>query len=155
MRASTIHAFFETAARRPERAAVRFRSSPGTWTSIRWSKYATGGRRVARALLSLGVKAGDRVAICGSNRFEWLLADLGALAAGAVPAPYYPTLPPDQAAYVIDHSEARVAIVEDAGQLAKIEKSRKLLPRLRQCVLMEAPPKGRSRSPTCSGAQAR
>ncbi|MFL5412577.1 MAG: AMP-dependent synthetase/ligase [Myxococcales bacterium] len=142
MRASTIHAFFETAARQPERPAVRFRSSPGTWTSIRWSKYATEVRRVARGLLSLGVKAGDRVAICGSNRFEWLLADLGALAAGAVPAPYYPTLPPDQAAYVIDQSEARVAIVEDAGQLAKIEKSRKLLPRLRQCVLMEGSAKG-------------
>src|SRR3954451_4416540 len=142
MRASTIHAFFETAARHPESAAVRFRSSPGTWTSIRWSKYAAEVRRVARGLLSLGVKAGDRVAICGSNRLELLLADLGTLAAGAVPAPYYPTLPPVQAAYVIEHSEARIAIVEDAAQLAKIDKARKLLPRLRHIVLMEGSARG-------------
>src|SRR3954462_12773911 len=94
MRASTIHAFFETAARQPERAAVRFRSSPGKWTSIRWSKYATDVRRVARGLLSLGVKAGDRIAICGSNRFEWLLADLGGPPARPLPPPPHPCPPP-------------------------------------------------------------
>src|SRR3954462_493801 len=137
MRASTIHAFFETAARQPERAAVRFRSSPGTWMSIRWSKYAAEVRRVARGLLSLGVKAGDRVAICGSNRFEWLLADLGALAAGAVPAPYYPTLTAEQGAYVVEHSESVLAIVHDAAQVAKLDAMRARLPRLRICVVME------------------
>src|SRR4051812_5914521 len=130
MRASTIHAFFETAARQPERPALRFRSSPGTWTSMPWSKYATEVRRVARGLLSLGVKAGDRVAICGSNRFEWLLADLGALAAGAVPAPSYPTPPPAQAAYAPGPSEARAAIMEAAGQPGKREKPGNLPPPL-------------------------
>src|SRR5256885_11226857 len=136
MRASTIHAFFETAARNPAGRAVRYRSDSGTWTSLRWGDYAKEVRKVARGLVAIGVGPGDRVAICGPNRLEWLLSDLGALACGAVPAPYYPTLPADQAAYVLEHSESRVAVVHDAAQLAKIEASRRRLPRLRQGVLM-------------------
>src|SRR5256885_1990537 len=137
MRASTIHAFFETAARNPRASAVRFRSAPAQWASLSWSEYAAKVRTFSRGLVALGVAPGDRVAICGPNRVEWLLADLAVLAAGAVPAPYYPTLPADQAAYVLKHSEARVAIVHDGAQLAKIEASRRRLPRLRHVVLMD------------------
>jgi long-subunit acyl-CoA synthetase (AMP-forming) len=137
MRASTIHAFFETAARNPACPAVRYRARSSGWTSLRWADYAKEVRKVARGLVALGVGPGDRVAVCGPNRLEWLLADMGALAAGAVPAPYYPTLPADQAAYVLEHSEARVAVVHDAAQLAKIEVSRRRLPRLEHVVLME------------------
>ncbi|TMA16264.1 MAG: long-chain fatty acid--CoA ligase, partial [Deltaproteobacteria bacterium] len=137
MRASTIHAFFETAARDPAGRAVRYRAGPARWTSLSWADYAKEVRKVARGLVALGIGPGDRVAICGPNRLEWLLADFGALAAGAIPAPYYPTLPADQAAYVLEHSEARIAIVHDAAQLAKIGASRSRLPRLRHVVLME------------------
>src|SRR3954469_9911618 len=137
MRASTIHAFFETAARNPAGAAVRHRTGPARWTSLRWADYAKAARKIARGFVALGVGPGDRVAICGPNRPEWLLSDLGALAAGAVPAPYSPTLPADQAGYVLEHSEARVAVVHDAAQLAKIEGSRRRLPRLKHVVLME------------------
>src|SRR5207248_2116617 len=84
MRASTIHAFFETAARYPAGPAIRHRAGSGKWASLRWADYAQEVRRVARGLVALGVGPGDRVAICGPNRLEWLLADFGALAAGAV-----------------------------------------------------------------------
>jgi len=136
-RTSTIHAFFETAARQSAAVAVRWRPSPGRWSALTWGEYAREVRRVARALAALGVRPGDRVALCGPNRPEWLLADLGALAAGAVPAPYYPTLTTDQAGYVVEHSEAVVAIVHDAAQLAKLDAMRSRLPRLRTCVVME------------------
>jgi len=136
-RTSTIHAFFETAARQSAAVAVRWRPSPGRWSALTWGEYAREVRRVARALAALGVRPGDRVALCGPNRPEWLLADLGALAAGAVPAPYYPTLNTDQAGYVVEHSEAVVAIVHDAAQLAKLDAMRSRLPRLRTCVVME------------------
>jgi long-subunit acyl-CoA synthetase (AMP-forming) len=136
-RTSTIHAFFETAARQPGAVAVRWRPSPGRWSALTWGEYAREVRRVARALAAVGVRPGDRVALCGPNRPEWLLADLGALAAGAVPAPYYPTVTADQAGYVVEHSEAAVAIVHDAAQLAKLDPMRAPLPRLRTCVVME------------------
>src|SRR5438105_120634 len=77
MRASTIHAFFETAARDPAGRAVRYRAGPARWTSLSWADYAKEVRKVARGLVALGIGPGDRVAICGPNRLEWLLADFG------------------------------------------------------------------------------
>jgi long-chain acyl-CoA synthetase len=136
-RTSTIHAFFETAAAQADRIALKRRSHDGRWSGVSWTDYAREVRRVARSLIALGVKRGDRVALCGPNRPEWLFADLGALAAAAVPAPYYPTLTAAQAAYVVEHSEAVLAIVGDAAQLAKLEAMRARLPRLRACVLMD------------------
>ena len=136
-RISTIHAFFETAAREPERVALKRRLPDGRWASLTRSEYAREVRRVARALIALGVRPGERIALCGPNRPEWLLSDLGALAAGAVPAPYYPTLPPEQAAYVVEHSEAVLAIVHDARQIAKLDAVQGGLSRLRARVVME------------------
>jgi long-chain acyl-CoA synthetase len=136
-RISTIHAFFETAAREPERIALKRRLPDGRWASLTRSEYAREVRRVARALIALGVRPGERIALCGPNRPEWLLSDLGALAAGAVPAPYYPTLPPEQAAYVVEHSEAVLAIVHDARQIAKLDAVQGGLSRLRARVVME------------------
>ncbi|HYV64919.1 MAG TPA: AMP-binding protein, partial [Myxococcales bacterium] len=136
-RASTIHAFFETAAREPERVALKRRLPDGRWASMTRAEYAREVRRVARALIALGVRPGERIALCGPNRPEWLLTDLGALAAGAVPAPYYPTLPPEQAGYVVEHSEAVLAVVQDAKQVAKLDAVHASLGRLRARVVME------------------
>src|SRR5436305_13346096 len=92
MRASTIHAFYETAAQNAARPAVRFRAA-GKWKSLNWAEYANGTRKVARGLISLGVAAGDRVAIFGANRIEWLLSDLAAVAGGGAPSAFEPTVP--------------------------------------------------------------
>ena len=48
------------------------------------------------------------------------MADLGALAAGAVPAPIYPTLTAEQSRYIADHSGAVVAVVADERQEQKL-----------------------------------
>jgi long-chain acyl-CoA synthetase len=112
---TTIRSFFETARRHPGRLAWKHGSRE--WT---WGEAARDVRRTARALISLGVQRTDRVAIVGPNRPEWLMADLGALAAGAVPAPIYPTLTGEQARYIADHSGAAVAVVSDEVQERKL-----------------------------------
>jgi long-chain acyl-CoA synthetase len=111
----TIRAFFATAGRHPGRLAWKHGSRE--WT---WAQAARDVRRVSRALIALGVRPGDAVAIVGPNRPEWTMADLGALAAGAVPAPIYPTLTAGQSRYVAQHSGAAVAVVADAAQEEKL-----------------------------------
>ena len=112
---TTISSFFETARRNPDRLA--WRHGRREWT---WDQAAQEVRRVGRALISLGVQRGDAVSIIGPNRPEWLMADLGALAAGAVPAPIYPTLTAEQSRYIAGHSGAVVAVVADEGQEQKL-----------------------------------
>ena len=135
-RRSTIDAFFENAHRLEARIALRHKVD-GAWRETSWGDYARLVRRAARAFVHLGVAAGGAVIIVGPNRPEWVIADLGAMAAGAVPAPIYPTLTGDQAAWVAAHCEATVAVVHDAAQLAKLRAEQARLPRLTRFVLME------------------
>src|SRR5438477_351987 len=101
---TTIQAFLENARKLGARLAWKF--GDRTWT---WSEAGRSARRAGRAFIALGVKPGEAVAIVGPNRPEWVIADLGALAAGAVPTPIYPTLTAEQARYIADHSEAVAA----------------------------------------------
>lgn len=112
---TTVRSFFETARRQPARLA--WKHGGREWT---WEQAAQDVRRAARALIALGVRPGDAVSIVGPNVPEWLMADLGALAAGAVPAPIYPTLTGEQARYIADHSGAVLAVVADEAQERKL-----------------------------------
>ncbi|HET7051220.1 MAG TPA: long-chain fatty acid--CoA ligase [Solirubrobacteraceae bacterium] len=104
---------------------------------ISYPELATISSEIARGLISLGIDAGDRVAILGLTSAQWTLADCGALCAGAVVAPIYHTNSPSECAYVLAHSGARVVICEDAAQAAKIAQVRDQCPALEQVVLFE------------------
>src|SRR5258708_17122153 len=56
----------------------------GIWQSITWREFAAHVRRFALGLRSLGFQTGDRVAIIGDNRPEWLYTELAAQALGGV-----------------------------------------------------------------------
>ena len=83
-------------------------------------------RRMAAALLGLGLEPGDKVAILGKNCAEWVLADLAIAMAGMVSVPIYPTANADTVAYIIGHSEARAAFV---GKLDRPEAISQGIPR--------------------------
>ena len=64
----------------------------------------------ALTLESWGIAKGDRVAILSENRPEWAVADFGALLLGGVVVPVYPTLPAEQAAFILKDSGARIEL---------------------------------------------
>jgi long-chain acyl-CoA synthetase len=94
-------------------------------------------RDIGLGLASLGVGAGDRVAIVSESRPEWVLCDMGALALGAVTVPIYPTLNASQVRYILADAGARLAIVSTAAQLEKVQSVRHLLPVLEAVVVMD------------------
>jgi long-chain acyl-CoA synthetase len=102
-----------------------------------YSALGATARGIAGGLIGLGVEPGDRVAVLSETRPEWTLADFGVTCAGATLVPIYHTNSPDECRYVLEHSEARVVICENAGQLAKIEAIRSQLPALEQIVALE------------------
>ena len=101
------------------------------------------------ALLALGVDAGDRVALMSDSRPEWVVCDLATLEIGAVTVPIYPTLSPAQARYILEDSGARIAIVSDLVQAAKIQDVRHLLTALEVLVIIE--PEGPGKAATAGG----
>ena len=96
----------------------------GTWTEMSYAELGTAVREIARGLIALGIRPGDRVSILSNTRAEWTLADLGALCAGAVVAPIYHTNSPGECHYVLEHAGSRLVFCEDAEQAAKVEQVR-------------------------------
>lgn len=121
---------------RPDLPCLRFYRD-GRWQDMRWGPVAGRVRAIAGGLAAAGLEVGDRVAIVSRNRPEWALADLGALAAGAVVATVYPTLPADETAFILGHCGARAAFVEDDEQLDKVLSVRDRLPRLETLVVLD------------------
>ena len=56
-----------------------------------FSEAEDASRRMATALLDLGLGPGDKVAILSKNCAEWLLADFAIAMAGLISIPIYPT----------------------------------------------------------------
>jgi long-chain acyl-CoA synthetase len=136
MRATIVDLFRGQVRSLGPRSALRH-SVDGSWQPITWAAYGEAVRETAAGLVDIGVAAGDRVALLSTNRAEWHFADLGILSAAAVTVPVYPTSAESQVAYIVDHSEARVAIVENDEQLAKILEERAALPKLERVVLFD------------------
>src|SRR3981081_4526317 len=75
----------------------------------------------ARVLKQWGIRKGDRVAILGENRPEWMIADFACVTTGIVDVPIYATLTADQTLYLLQNSRARVIFVSTLEQLRKVQ----------------------------------
>jgi long-chain acyl-CoA synthetase len=141
MAADTIpHRLFQQAKTRPD-APAYYRKVAGTYRATSFRDYAAQVRRVARGLLALGLPAGGTTVILGYNRPEWVLLDLATMCVGGAPAGIYATSSPTEVRYITHHVEARVALVENAHQWAKIEQELPNLPLLEHVVLMDGAPR--------------
>lgn len=85
-------------------------------------------------LKSVGIEKGDRVAILSENRPQWVVADIATMMIGAVNVPLYPSLPPNQIAYIIQNAECKAIVVSTALQLNKIRKIRSEIPTVQTVV---------------------
>ena len=129
----------ETVAKHGDRAALRVKSG-GSWKTTTWSSYGRDARRAARALLKLGIEPGKGVSLIGQNSAEWLIADVGAILAGAMPAGIYTTNSAEQVRYITDHCEAKVSFADTAAQVAKFVAEKDHMPRLEVVVQMTGKP---------------
>lgn len=137
---SILHRLFRQASLRPT-APAYFEKRDGRWQAASYRRYADQVRQAARALIALDFKPGQAVAILGFNRSEWVIADLGAIAAGGVPAGIYTTCSHEEVQYIVDHSAAPIVFVENVAQWTKIERELPRLPNLRHVVIMRGAPK--------------
>ncbi|MFI7354428.1 AMP-dependent synthetase/ligase [Streptomyces avidinii] len=137
-RPSTLAVFTQwTEERYGPEPALRFRSPDGEWLSRTYAELGAEVRAVGCALLGLGVAAGERVAVLAETRAQWTYTHFGALAAGAVLVPVYPTAGEEEVAWVLADSEAVVVVCDDGRQAARVEALRPKLPALRAVVLMD------------------
>ncbi|MFC1822892.1 AMP-dependent synthetase/ligase [Thermodesulfobacteriota bacterium] len=109
----------------------------GIWVDITWKQYAAKVREVSNALTALGFKKGDRAVCLSDNRWEWYYYAMGVVMAGGSIAGIYPSNPPQQCRYIIQHSEARFILLEDQEQVDKILEILHDTPNLEKAFVME------------------
>jgi long-chain acyl-CoA synthetase len=134
--ASLIDHLLRHARERPADVALREKHL-GRWRETTWAQYAQQVARAAAGLQALGVGQGDRVAIHGENRAEWVVCDLAVQALGAVAVGIYPTSPAAEVEYLLGHSEAKVVVCEDEEQLDKALSVREHVPGLQHLVVID------------------
>lgn len=120
----------------PDREAFRY-PRDGHWVSVTWQDTANRVEALAAGLLALGVQPEQRVGIASSTRFEWILADLAVMCAGAATTTVYANTHAPETAYILSDSQCRIVFAENDEQLAKLNECRADLPDVTAVVVFD------------------
>ena len=111
--------------------------APDGWQTLTWAQTHQRARQLAAGFAALGLEPGERVALMLPNRSEHVLADLAAVFAGGLGVTFYATLAPEQIAFVAGDCDARIAVLNGAGELARWEPVLDQLPGLEKIIVVD------------------
>jgi len=133
---SVAHLFVDRVLSTPSAEAFRFPAGD-VWESVAWAQVDARVRDIAAGLVSLGIESEQRVAIASSTRYEWVVADLAVMLAGAATTAIYPTTSESDVTYIVADSQSRIVFAEDDAQIAKLRAHRSSLPDLVKVVTFD------------------
>src|SRR5579859_2017183 len=125
---------------RPNQRAQMFRHPDSTWESIASAELLRRVAGLSMALVELGVKPGDRVAVFATNRPEWHTADFAITGAGGITVPIYFNESTDRMTYILNHSAAKVIVVAGTQQLERLLACRPSVPELEHIIVADGGP---------------
>lgn len=129
--------FRERVAKSGAKEAFRYPDASEQWQSVTWGESGEIVDRLAAGLIALGVKHQQRVGIASGTRYEWVLADLAIMCAGAATTTVYPSTMADDVSYILSDSESQVVFAEDQTQVAKLVEQREALPTVSKVVVLD------------------
>ena len=109
-----------------------------SWQTLTWAQTHRQVRELAAGFAALGLAPGERVALMLPNCTEHVLADQAAVHAGGLGVTIYATLAPEQIAFVAGDCDARIAVVDGAGELARWQPVLAQLPGLKTIIVRDA-----------------
>lgn len=130
----TLPALIRRSLEQPREAAVLERVEH-EWEATSSTQLLERVENIACAIRDAGLSAGDRVALIAADCVNWIAADFATLFAGCVVVPIFPTQAPDQVAYILQNSEAKLVF---ADTLLAAENLRQLPLQLPQLVVFES-----------------
>ena len=116
----TLNDVFLLAGGRGGATVIRWQTAKDGWREISSDELYGRVRALAEVFASWGIRKGERIALIAENRWEWAVTDFAALAIGAVDVPLFPTLTPEVTEYMLRDSAARVVVVSNKEQYAKV-----------------------------------
>jgi fatty-acyl-CoA synthase len=110
----TLNAIFRRAEQLFGRREIVWRATDTSITRCTYADFTGRARRIAQALLDLGVRPGDRVATLAWNHGPHLETYFGIPLAGAVLHTLNLRLHPDELAYIVNHADDRAVLVDES-----------------------------------------
>lgn len=106
----------------------------GIWREFSWQASWEQARSFGLGLRALGLARGDHVATIGDNDRQYLWAYLGLQAVGGVQVGLFTDATAEEAAYIVDHSDARFVLAQDQEQVDKMLAVRERIPKVERVV---------------------
>ncbi|MEU1644526.1 AMP-dependent synthetase/ligase [Micromonospora zamorensis] len=100
------------------------------WTEVTCLQFRDEVAAVARGLIAAGIEPGVRVGLMSRTRYEWTLLDYAIWTVGAVTVPIYETSSAEQAAWILEDSNAVAVVVETEAHATLVAGVRHRLPEL-------------------------
>ncbi|MGC9325015.1 MAG: AMP-dependent synthetase/ligase [Desulfomonilia bacterium] len=119
-----------------DRVAMREKYK-GIWQELSWNTYLAKVTYFALGLYDLGIQPGETGSILGENCPEWIFADLALQSLRCISVGIYPTNSPEQAWYILEHSQSRLVVVKDQEQVDKVLEVKDRLPLLRYIIAID------------------
>jgi long-chain acyl-CoA synthetase len=112
----------------------------GIWVPLSTSDFLDAAMNVSRGLISLGVAAGDRVAVASSNRFEWNILDIAVQQVGAILVPLYPNISESDYRFILNDAGVEICVVSNQELVDKISSVRNDVPSLKHLFAFDQLP---------------
>lgn len=128
----------EQAKKYGSRTALTFKSfGKDKWESVSWEHFSLRVKQVSNALLNLGVRPQENIAVFSQNCVEYLYTDFGAYGVRAVSVPFYATSSEQQIQFMINDAQVRFIFVGEQEQYNKAHRVFALCPTLERIIIFD------------------
>lgn len=128
----------EQAKKYGDKAALTFKSFGGqTWKTVSWKQFSIRVKQVSNALLNLGLKPQESIAVFSQNCIQYLYTDFGAYGVRAISIPFYATSSEQQIQYMIQDASVRFIFVGEQEQYNKAHRVFALCPTLERIIVFD------------------
>ena len=118
-------------------ALVRQDFGGSKWTNVSWNQFSANIKKVSNALLALGLKPQDKIAVFSQNCAEYLYTDFGAYGIRVVSIPFYATTSGQQVQYMVNDASVRLVFVGEQEQYDKAHNIHSVCPSLERIIVFD------------------
>lgn len=128
----------EQAKKYGSRPALTFRSFGSLkWKTVSWNQFSLRVRQVSNAMLNLGIKPQENIAVFAQNCIQYLYTDFGAYGIRACSVPFYATSSEQQIQFMVNDAQVRFIFVGEQEQYDKAHRIFALCPSLERIIIFD------------------
>lgn len=121
-----------------EKIAMRYKDEKSNkWVGLSWNDFGLQIRQISKALLKMGVKTQQKVAIFSQNMPEWITADLAIMSVRGVTVPIYATNSTKEAKYIVEDAECQLIFAGEQEQYDRAMEVAKQVPFVKMVVVFD------------------